>query len=1206
MERLLGNGRYELERVLGSGGMGVVYSAFDRAQSARVALKTLRQAGSTEIGALKTEFRSLAGVSHQNLVSFYELERDGDTWFITMELIEGVSLSELLDKGRPRPLPADGATVPGRGGAAPEARGITEPALPVDRIFDVFGQIARGLVALHGADKIHRDLKPSNVMVAATGRVVILDFGLIQPIGAGPLGRGGTPAYMSPEQVLGERLTEASDWYSFGVTLYKTLTCSFPFGGDAQAMGRAKVSSRAPSLVELLPSAPSHLTRLCDQLLARNPEERPTGADILLRLTGESTSSSTSARGATTPRAQTSSGRLFVGRERELEQLSRAFHRAERGSLAITLISGESGVGKSELIRHFLTKRRDRGAVILTGRCFERENLPYKLLDHLVDALATYLLELPADLVEVPVGTGALVQLFPILRSVPAFIRAPTKIEESALEMRQSGFAALWTILTRLRGPVIIWIDDVQWADQDSLGFLAEVRRRPAPVLFLLSSRSDQTPIHEWVESLRSTELVESVTRLELRPLELEDARALALSLVDRDDPVARARAERAAVESLGHPLLLGMLGADTAGAPATTLKAIVTGKVSGLERSVAELLWLTSIAARPLSPKVLTAAGESPEAVLRGLSQLRADRLLRSSDGREDRVEPYHDRVRELVLESLDDEEAKRLHARLAEVLELLDPEADMLAHHFAAAGEVARAASYALRAGDLARASLAFGRAAELYELALLAPESSGVSRFELLIRRAESLLGAGHGRDAGELFLEAADISNEETAQELRRRALGAYVLSGFLAESREAIRPALERVGLELPKSTAASIASAFLLQTRAKLVPFALRPSSASPLDRARLELLWDLARGFGMYDFPFAVGIFARHHLLARQVGDPAHILRGMSAALGPLAATGDRVKVDRARGAVEHLAEHVGTDDAFGQVRWGLGLADLFLGRWQRAYDGFQDARRLLRGQADSSREYFFAQTLCAAMCAQLGRLSELFTIIDEVLVEAAARGDMWSSISARTGFANLRWIYAGELKTARLRLAEAEELCRGRGYPTFDGYTVTARATLALANGDAHAAHELLDRATPTLKRNLFLRAEIHRAHHLDVLGRAALAEGGQRSKARAAKCAKRLARCKIPAASGLALVLEAGLAPADRAIQILRDAEARFEASDMLLHANMTRRRRGRLVGGDTGRALCAETERWASDQRVKDPDALADLLVPIPRT
>ncbi len=446
---------YEITDELGRGGMGVVYRALDEKRGVPVALKTLRAAGASSILRLKQEFRALTDVSHPNLVALYELATDGPLWFFTMELIEGVDFlhfvrsttlgpaaaAQTTEAAEPLVSPPTGA-LPLTGDVSADSRALDltrskvgphaltqrESSLSpvaVARLRIALRQLAEGVAFLHQAGKLHRDLKPSNVLVTRHGRLVILDFGLAADLGASGLHQSslpyvlGTCGYMSPEQAAGRPVSPASDWYSFGSMLYEALTGYSPFLGSTADVLLDKQRFEPPAPCEVASGVPADLNALCVDLLRRDPQARPAGRDVLRRLnrlTGE-----TGQAALVQP-----SGPQFaplVSRIRELELLKRAFTDVVDGQTVALYVHGPSGIGKTALLRHYLDDLagRDR-AIVLSGRCYQQESVPYKAFDTIVDALSQYLNRLPLGEAQaaLPDDVRSLARVFPVLREVQA------------------------------------------------------------------------------------------------------------------------------------------------------------------------------------------------------------------------------------------------------------------------------------------------------------------------------------------------------------------------------------------------------------------------------------------------------------------------------------------------------------------------------------------------------------------------------------------------------------------------------------------------------------------------------------------------------------------------------------------------------------------------------------------------------------------
>jgi eukaryotic-like serine/threonine-protein kinase len=461
---LIGTRRFELVRKLGSGAFGEVYEARDREHGSVVALKTLKSSHPDWIYRFKREFRIVGDLAHRNLVRMFELFVEDERWYLTMELIHGIPFDEHL-----RRTPA--------------------------QLRSCFAQLALGLSELHAAGCLHRDVKPSNALVDATGKVVLLDFGLaVHQHAAVATAIAGTAPYMAPELGLRQAPTEASDWYAFGVMLYETLAGERPFAGDEAEMLRAKLRDSPPPPSDLRNGVDATLESLSLRLLSPEPAVRPTTTELLRALH------------ASTPVPSRSVAAPIVGRRDELAILAAACE-TSRDRPVVVAVSGPPGIGKTALIGAFVEELRARGEPVYQGRCLERESVPFKGIDAAIDELSNDLSRRSLEELEqlVPADVSALATVFPMIARIPSVARiTPRSPDRSALG--QDAARALRELFARL-GHVVIVIDDLQWTSADSIDLLLELLSPPAPSMLVIvvhqGIRGQRAPIVErFVSSL--------------------------------------------------------------------------------------------------------------------------------------------------------------------------------------------------------------------------------------------------------------------------------------------------------------------------------------------------------------------------------------------------------------------------------------------------------------------------------------------------------------------------------------------------------------------------------------------------------------------------------------------------------------------------------------------------------------------------------
>jgi serine/threonine protein kinase len=1092
--------RFVPRKKLGTGTFGIVFEAYDSEQQLVLALKVLKQNDPVSLGRFKKEFWTLRELDHPNLVRLYQLFQDRKCWFFTMQLVRGKEFLEYVHA----------LETPGKEGTF---------AVDGDRLRSALLHLCRGVHALHRSGKIHRDLKPDNILVNQAGTVILLDLGMARDLAATPVQQSvaivGTAHYLSPEQGCGGLLTEATDWYSVGVILFEALTGKYPFDGEMLEIIEQKRSRAAPEPISLAPGIPGDLNALCRDLLQHDPAVRPSGPEILRRLGDLQKYPGASAQVPAPP--------IFVGRDVSLQTLTDLLGVTQRSHACVVAnIIGRSGIGKSALIRQFQQRAVEKwpNTVLLSGRCHESARVRFKVLDFLIDRLTAYLKTLP--LLEVkallPRDISSLVRLFPALQQVSAIarMRPGGSATPDSQELRDRAFEALIELLGRLgeTTPVVLCVDDVQWADKDSAVFFRYLVNHISPpnILILISGRSEDLDASPFLQQYRKTlpgarppgNGVEEVS-FEIGELPMAEALQLARQLLPNCEPVESGTAAFIASESSGIPFLIiefvryAAVCAERGVQPRFTMHDIMLQRMAALPAAARTLLTMVAAAGQPVPETVACKAAKLEADDFPGLQSLTADSLVRVREtpgGRE--LEIYHDRYREAVLHFLEPETRLQAHLALATALsEHVTPDPASIATQFRLAGKDAQAGEQYLLAARRAAAAYAFDQASEFYRLARQLRSYPLDEELELARLHGEALVQAGRGNEAAEVFRQAALKAHGLEQLDFQRRAAEQLLRSGDLNDGLQLVRVVARTLGIRIGERRWQTLLS---LSCRRAIIAlrgsrFRLRsPGEISRKDLAILDTYWSLAVGLSLVDMVRASDFGARHLLKAIRAGDPQRLALSLALKAGHANIRSNRRRdAELALACARELAQSHGHQQVLAVVE-GMGAVSGYLeGKWRDAYACGVRAEKMLREECSGVRWEIVSACIFSLKCLNLmGHWKAYAERLPPLLEEARVKGDRY----ALTGLQLLTQSYMVDLVQddpcrARSGIRDALAQWSQKGFHLQDFYGFYGEVETDLYEGRTGQALDAVERTWPLLRRSLLLKGQVVRilASHLQA---------------------------------------------------------------------------------------------------------------------
>lgn len=848
-------GRYEVVDKLGEGGMSLVYRAEDIETGQMVALKFLKEAITSrrveDVLRFQREARAIAKLAHSGIVKIYGAGEYKQTPYIVMELLQGKSLADLFREGK---------------------------RFSVEETVEIVLQISEVLNYVHGKGIIHRDLKPGNIMLlwqaasqqppSSKYQVKVLDFGLAQVLELTEIKSEeeivGTFGYMSPEQsgIVRKAVDERSDLYSLGIIFYELLTGELPFKGkDVGTILHQQVARKPSSPKKIKPEIPEVIEEMVLKLLNKEPEERyQTAKGLLADLTKFLAGEVSFMIGKEDVLKKLTYRTRLIGREEELNRLKELFEQARQGKGGVCLVSGGPGIGKSRLIEEMRGYIYERGGIFISGKCFAQENkIPYQPFK---DALNEYMNSLQGvkagekqETIRKMKGVlGELGQIIikfnPNMRDVlgeqPELIPLEPERENKRFLMVSSRF---FCNLGEEDKPCVIFLDDLQWADEGSLSLLTEIvsEIKEFPILVLGAYRDSEVTEEHSLIKLRNEARDKSYSLQEINiglfdhvrlnrliaELLLEDEeRTYDLSLYilnkSRGNPFFSIEIARQLVDekALFYKEEERHWQVDWEKVDKVTISPnivdIVLRRIETLEEDQVNLLSYAAVIGREFEVALLFRLSDlAKERVIVLVDEAISLQLIERSLER-GKILFVHDRIKDAFYQRIGEGKKRELHLEIARTIEGLHKENIEevlfdLAHHYTEAQDREKSLQYALPAAEKAKGGYANEDAVRYYSIGINILEDKGHKGSPEWIKAKEGLttvcLTTGKNDEAIEIAHQVLPLKETPIEKARVYRQIGtAYFKKGDWKNCEDTIAEGLALLGEKIPRTKTQVISS----------------------------------------------------------------------------------------------------------------------------------------------------------------------------------------------------------------------------------------------------------------------------------------------------------------------------------------------------------------------------------------------------------
>ncbi|WP_044255809.1 serine/threonine-protein kinase PknK [Rhodopirellula sp. SWK7] len=1053
---------FELQRPIGSGSHGWVYEAREITTDKILALKLFPNVDPKEAVRAKTGFRRMSKLRHRGLVRLFRIHHENDLLAFSMERIDGDNLVQVLRYWKRLPI-----------------------AEACENLAEMLRQVGSALAWTHANQLVHRDIKPTNLMLTGDGkRFVIIDCDLTGEFAAesDPENIRGyliwTPMYVAPEVLFRQSYCPASDIFSLGMVALEAMrmfssaerrrdlqnndACPpasdnnesqdvvIPRDERSRETDEAHIAS---AMIGLHPAIPEMLIDVVNEMLAPDVSDRPTA--LSLSRLGRSP-----VVGSPLAGHNNSSARAYrlteIARESEMITFRRWCHQVLGGEMQRLHIDGTSGIGKSTFLQMGIERLRSQSwPMVFVARCQRFEQRPLQAFSQIADEIVMRfrrggIEKIFVDSVSESILQTALPSFEEILEvdwSEPPIVTSPT---------RPGGLDAAMKVVNQLRqmAPVFFVIDDVQWADQDTIQVLdhlqANAGLRHGPPQYqgfglITVSRSDgdqqQVVANETISlnplarDLTSEAIVSEATQhgLTLTPAQLESLN----DQIDGQPYRLEAYLAELAPDGLLHQRLT-RISTETLDAndgdretaenvhDAPSIEEVWQRRKDQLSQPVSQLLDTIVIAGRQVSFAELCLIHPNTALLETELEEL-AEKGLVFRDGRDGQyIRVWHDRLSKQLLDQIHADRRKTLHRKWAEGLAKDGMAAGRIAEHYEKAGDTQQFVVWAKQAAVQALQVYAQIEAGKWY--GIVAAHTHGDERIESLRHAAEAMQRGGRLFEAAAHYRELANSFTGQAKLEVELDEVLCSIRSGRFAEAVEHLDPLLARLNLPRRKPVWRHKLSLMwnLIRQSVSKCEIELRESHSLPMrpqsKANQIAACQSLVRPLSLIDNWLAaeLNVFNRQNVAKYGSRNEQIEVLIANAVFGAYFPGKNRRKAVVSLSQLRATLGDADSTAAYGDVHAGMAWVAALSGEWTEAIKQAKDSRDFY-ARSEAHRGFEIAHTSCCESIGffQVGDLTSLAAMIDDMQAEGRTSNDYFILTMGSFGYSSVAFMMRDDLQT-------------------------------------------------------------------------------------------------------------------------------------------------------------------------------------------